>query len=186
MCIIRRTFKSDSDRTTTLQVHKKEKRSSSAESKRNSVITNVIRRMSENNIVLFKCKIDEEKPKATSNSSAKRPSNLKPFYRTSQQMETKALNNLNNSKKITRMLMFISFSYAAFNLPYLVIWLVYYFKITFDFIDPTLRNQLFALTRSAETLQILNYALHFYVYCLSGSMFRKQLQTSSLFLFYSI
>ena len=80
------------------------------------------------------------------------------------------------------MLMLISFAYALFNLPYLVIWLAYYLKITFDYIDPVLKNQLFALTRSAETLQILNYGLHFYIYCLSGAMFRKQLQTSRKFL----
>jgi hypothetical protein len=120
-------------------------------------------------------------PSNVSNISKK--STLKPFYRTSHQLETRALNKLNNSKKITRMLMLISFAYAFLNLPYLVIWLAYYLKITFDYIDPILKNQLFALTRSAETLQILNYGLHFYIYCLSGAMFRRQLQTSSKIFF---
>lgn len=109
--------------------------------------------------------------------------NIKPFYMNNTHIETKITAKLNNSKKITRMLMFISFSYAIFNLPYLIVWLIYYYKLTMNTIDPVLKNYLFSLTRIAETLQILNYSLHFYVYCLAGEKFRKQLKTRSNFIF---
>lgn len=155
-----RTIKSDSERNKRLQVQRSCSRANTA--------------------------LDTKYDISFKNNSLKsfiKLNNIKPFYMNNTHIETKITAKLNNSKKITRMLMFISFSYAIFNLPYLFVWLIYYYKLTMNTIDPVLKNYLFSLTRIAETLQILNYSLHFYVYCLAGETFRKQLKTRSNFKF---
>jgi len=100
--------------------------------------------------------------------------NMKPFYR----LKEKTKERINNAKKVAKILMLISFSYVIFNLPYLIIWLIYYYMNKIKSTNPILTNYLFSLTRIAETLQILNYSIHLYVYCLSGESFRNQLNES--------
>lgn len=98
--------------------------------------------------------------------------NLRPFYMNSSHLARHTASKLNNTQKITKMLMLISFSYVVFNLPYLIIWFIYFPRTNFD--DLLNKSYLLALTRCAETLQILNYGIHFYIYCISGSVFRQQ------------
>lgn len=106
--------------------------------------------------------------------------NMKSFYSNNKPKDSKGEIRVNNSKKITRMLMFISLSYAIFNMPYLVIWLIYYAKMNANpLLDSNVKNYLFSFTRISETLQILNYSLHFYIYCISGATFRNQLKNTS-------
>ena len=88
---------------------------------------------------------------------------------------TKSSFKKNYSKKMTKTLLLVSFSYAFLNLPYIVAWYAYYNQITLD-IDITIKNNLFSKVQITELFNVLNYCIHFFLYCLSGSLFRFQLR----------
>ena len=83
-----------------------------------------------------------------------------------------------DSKKITKTLVIISFSYALLNMPYLIIWAVYFYEIAFLQADLPVKNYLFSALQICEIIHILNYCLNFYIYCCSSSIFRNQLSYS--------
>ena len=72
-----------------------------------------------------------------------------------------------NTKKITQMLLFLSFSYAFLNLPYFIIWLCFFTRVAFQKYDDM---QIF------EIFNVLHYAIYFYVNWASSGMFRSQLK----------
>lgn len=80
------------------------------------------------------------------------------------------------SKRLTKRLILISFSYAFLNLPYLITWSVFFSIQTFRVVDSPTKVHWFSAVQIAEIFYILNYSLHFYLYCISGSLFRNQLK----------
>lgn len=87
-------------------------------------------------------------------------------------------NMADDSKKITKTLVIISFSYALLNMPYLIIWAVYFYEIAFLQADLPVKNYLFSALQICEIIHILNYCLNFYIYRCSSSIFRNQLSYS--------
>nr|QVK45781.1 G protein-coupled receptor [Proales similis] len=85
----------------------------------------------------------------------------------------------NESYKITRMLLFLSFSYAFLNLPYVVSWCVFFYLSAFGN-DLSVKDSfnLFSVLNICEIFYILNYGIHFFVYCASGKKFRSQLRNA--------
>ena len=88
----------------------------------------------------------------------------------------KIICNQSNSKKMTKTLLLVSFSYAILNLPYLISWSLFYTQMMASIIEPTFKNNLFSALQISEMFNILNYGCHFFVYCLSGTLFRNQLK----------
>lgn len=99
--------------------------------------------------------------------------------------EKKSLNKRNkfskpnhgHSTKITRMLIFVSLSYAILNLPYFITWCFFFYGMAFREITQVNRNYLFASIQISELFYILNYGIHFYIYCASGKNFRDNIKS---------
>lgn len=108
---------------------------------------------------------------------------LKPYY-FSLNTPLNKTESLNSSKKIVRTLIFVSFSYALLDLPYLTTWLVYFYGKNFAHISSSLDDYLYSALKLAEIFYVLNYGIKFFVYCASGSLFREHLKYSSKRLFY--
>lgn len=83
-----------------------------------------------------------------------------------------------DSNKITRMLLLMSFSYAILNLPYFISWCLF-FKIGIgkDASQAT-KYYTFSATNLCEIFYILNYGIHFFIYCASGKKFRQLLKNA--------
>jgi hypothetical protein len=82
-------------------------------------------------------------------------------------------NNSLNLIKITRMLSIMSFSFAILNLPYFISWLMLFVipkgsRIKFIYLN--------AVLQFCEIFYVLNYVIHFFIYCLSGKNFRMSLK----------
>jgi hypothetical protein len=52
---------------------------------------------------------------------------------------------------------------------------IYFTYSAFNEIDINTENYLFACVQITEIFYILNYSINFYLYCLSGTLFRKQM-----------
>ena len=78
------------------------------------------------------------------------------------------------TKSLTRMLMLIAFSFLIITIPY------YLFYLIFLFISPFTSPKRFAIyylvSRVTGRMYIINFAINFYLYCLGGSKFRKDLK----------
>lgn len=109
----------------------------------------------------------------------KNQSRLRPFYLTINQVISRVTKRANNSKILTKLIILISFSYILFNLPYFVIWSMFYYNEMLLVEDLTNITRWFVAFRIAEIFYLLNYAVSFYIYCASGSVFRNQLKYSS-------
>lgn len=103
---------------------------------------------------------------------------IKPYYLSIDQILKRVTSKANSTKRLTKILILISFSYAFLNLPYFVTWSFYYFEITFYKDEVIEHNLLYSAAEITEIFYILNYSIHFYIYCASGSMFRNQLRYS--------
>ena len=99
---------------------------------------------------------------------------FKKHYLSTNKIVSKISGKTNSSKKLTKMLLFLSFSYVMLNLPYLISWLVFYYHIAFKDADSTLKNYLFAFVQLGEICYVLNYGLLFYLYSASGSIFKNR------------
>ena len=82
----------------------------------------------------------------------------------------------NDSNKVTRMLTIMSLSFAILNLPYFVTWCIFYYSVAIQ--DQTKSLYLIAFINLSEIFYVLNYGIHFFLYCASGKQFRKQLKIS--------
>jgi hypothetical protein len=82
----------------------------------------------------------------------------------------------NDSNKITKMLILMSFSYAILNLPYFISWCLFFYNIAFGKIGLIGSNYLFSALNICEIFYIMNYGIHFFIYCASGKKFRSQLK----------
>jgi hypothetical protein len=85
----------------------------------------------------------------------------------------------NDSNKITRMLLLMSFSYAVLNLPYFISWCIFFYKLGIRHErDVITKNYLFAAIQFSEVFYVLNYGVHFFIYCFSGQRFRTLLKSA--------
>ncbi len=79
------------------------------------------------------------------------------------------------SKTLTKRLIFKSFTYVLFSLPYILTWSSFVLgnrnKSYFDQVNWFLWFQV------TELIYNINFSLHFYMYCISGSLFRSQLKS---------
>lgn len=82
--------------------------------------------------------------------------------------------------KITRMLLLMSFSYAILNLPYFISWCLFFYRIGFRASSMTQADKynLFTAINLSEIFYVLNYGVHFFIYCASGKKFREQLRSA--------
>lgn len=103
----------------------------------------------------------------------------RPYYLNINQIINKVSKKSNSSQNLTRLLIFISFSYVLFNLPYLICWFIFYYIKNFR-VNRTdsQENHIFLVLKITEILYLLNYSINFYIYCASGSVFRQQLKYS--------
>lgn len=85
-------------------------------------------------------------------------------------------NQLNYSKRLTRILLIISFSYSFLNLPYVIAWFIYFSNLKLEKPEASRKNFLFSMVQLTEILSLLNYGITFYLYCLSGNFFCDQLK----------
>ncbi len=89
---------------------------------------------------------------------------LKPHYLSRrEQIKLSAAQKYSNAiAKASVMLMVISLSYCILNMPYLCAWFVYFTKEPYGWQEaPNSKTYLLLYTKIAETIQILNYSLHF-------------------------
>lgn len=101
---------------------------------------------------------------------------LSSFNLNSRQLSTQKRNRINNSTKITKMLVLVSFSYAFLNLPYLIIWSMFFIQSALKHNNETARAYLFSMLQISEIFYILNYGVYFYINYASSSMFRDQIK----------
>jgi hypothetical protein len=87
-----------------------------------------------------------------------------------------------SSKKAVKTLIRVSFSYVFLDMPYLIAWLVYFCNHNFGHIKPVNDDYLFSILKLTEVFYLMNFSVKFFIYCFSGSMFRKNLRSSSRFL----
>jgi len=83
----------------------------------------------------------------SSSVSLKQRPKIKPFYPTYDQKQKRAQNT---AKRLKKILLIISFSYAFFNLPYLITWLIFFFKTTFNDLTASEQNYLFSMVQLSE------------------------------------
>ena len=117
----------------------------------------------------------------------------RPYYLNISQLIGRISRQSNNSIKLTRLLVFISFSYSLFNLPYLIAWFVFYYEMILNMDNKhelAKHNYFYSVLKVVEIFYLLNYGINFYIYCASGSIFRQQLKYSSIifkfFVFYCL
>lgn len=101
---------------------------------------------------------------------------LSSFNLNSRQLSSQKRNRINNSTKITKMLVLVSFSYAFLNLPYLIIWSMFFIQSALKHNNETARTYLFSMLQISEIFYILNYGVYFYINYASSSMFRDQIK----------
>ena len=115
-----------------------------------------------------------------SNASSKNFQEMKTFKNLLNQVNNKqnAARKTNDSqKKITRMLLLMSFSYAILNLPYFISWSMFFLRVAFsEKMTLVERFHVFSILNVCEIFYILNYSVHFFIYCAAGKRFRAQLR----------
>lgn len=103
----------------------------------------------------------------------------KPHYLPFNQLLNKQTRNSTNySKKITLILLLISFSLVILNLPYLISWFVYFCNVAFGSLESNQEHFLFACLQISEIFYVLNYGIKFYIYCTTSSLFNNQLKSA--------
>ena len=93
---------------------------------------------------------------------------------------------INKEKKTHVMLLVMSFSFVILDLPYFVSWLLlFYYNTYFDMADEAIEHRmsfsatqcfLVAVINLTEIFYLMNYSIHFYIYCISSKTFRTRLQ----------
>jgi len=78
-----------------------------------------------------------------------------------------------SSRKTSIKLSFLSFSYLILYLPYLICWLIFYYKVAFDPNDFTWEIKLFSWLQIAEIFYIFYYGFKFYLLYLTSAKFRS-------------
>ena len=130
-------------------------------------------------------------------NNSKKKENLvqvKPYFLTMNQLINKVTIKANDTQRLTKMLFLISFSYAILNLSYFIAW-TFFFRfdkysskiekyINIEHINEY--NFYNSAVKICELFSVLNYGIYFYIYFLSGSVFRNQLKYSSKYYYFII
>ncbi len=97
-------------------------------------------------------------------------------------LKKKTKNSLNYSKKITVLMLLLSYSYVIFHLPYLLTWSFYYIEINLWPFSLTLaiHYQYFCFIKISEVFYVLNFGIKFYVYFACCTLFGSQYKYSSI------
>ena len=108
---------------------------------------------------------------------AKAHTKLKPFYWTAEQISKGNNKKFNRSTKklLTMMLLTISFSFIALNIPHFIVWFIYFYKSAFQLFDPISIETLFGILQITEIFFLLNYSIKFLL-CLTFSIFRNEVK----------
>ena len=95
-------------------------------------------------------------------------------------MNNKGTTRLSHSNpNTTRMLLLMSFSYSILNLPYFVSWSMFFLRVAFnEQLSLVERFKMFSILNICEIFYILDYAIHFFIYCAAGKQFRGQLKNA--------
>ena len=80
------------------------------------------------------------------------------------QLINKITNKSNNTKKVNEILVFISFSYVLFNLPYLITWCIFYYGNYYINTNPIEINHIYTVLKISEIFYLLSYCINFYIY----------------------
>ncbi len=118
----------------------------------------------------------------TDESTKNKSSNLriKPYYMACDKMITnKGNKKKGSSKKLTLMLLIISFSFVVLNFPYLFEWIIFFYKTSTLQMDAIERNSLIMALQISEILYVMNYGLKFFVYSVISKVFREKLKNLS-------
>lgn len=86
------------------------------------------------------------------------------------------LNKLSYSKRLTKLLLIVSFTYSLFNLPYAVSWSLFFSFLKLNETNLEENSGLFSVVQLCEVPTVINHGINFFLYCLSGSLFRSQLK----------
>ena len=100
-------------------------------------------------------------------------------------LETKRRKNLRQETKANIMLLVMSFSYVLLDLPYFISWVCLFYhgknqqlnqelKSIIDY--STFKNFLIGITHLTELLYLLNFSIHFYIYCISSKTYYTRLK----------
>ena len=88
------------------------------------------------------------------------------------------LNNQENKRTVNKMKLTKqrNYLYVAFNLPYLLVWFFYFFRITTsNAFDSGLIESILVALNVSEIIYTLNYSLKFYIYWIFNSVFKNKL-----------
>lgn len=104
---------------------------------------------------------------------------IKPFYMNMSQIISRLSHQANDSKKLTKVFTFLSFSFL--NLPYFVSWCLFYYQFHFKHsaAEEMFLDQIDAANKLTEIAYTMNYSIHFLIYVAISSVFRQQLKYSS-------
>jgi len=80
------------------------------------------------------------------------------------------------SIRTTRTLMLISCSFAILNVPYLIAWFKLFNAMVQNQVDTSTKHEIFSNLQITELFNLVNYASNFFLYCISGSDFRRKLK----------
>lgn len=80
------------------------------------------------------------------------------------QLINKIANKSNNTKKVNEILVFISFSYVLFNLPYLITWCIFYYGNYYINTNPIEINHIYSVLKISEIFYLVSYCINFYIY----------------------
>lgn len=145
-----------------------------------------IRRLSSLKVVNTELAINQIYNTSKRNSNASICSQIKPHYFNFDYLTSQIKNKKINAEKITRMLNFVSFCYAALNLPHFLCWTFIFVNLNFGLNSDFIEKYLPSFLQIAEIFYVLNYAIYFYINYAMSSVFRFQLKNSKKFVFQRI
>jgi len=81
------------------------------------------------------------------------------------QLINKITNKSNSTKKVNEILVFISFTYVLFNLPYLITWCIFYYgNYYMNNTNPIEINHIYSVLKISEIFYLVSYCINFYIY----------------------
>jgi len=113
------------------------------------------------------------------------PIKMKAFYLNFDQYLNRITVRANSTIKLTIIIVSTSISYVLMNLPYLIVWfLIVNKKNNYEENLITKNHNYYSMLKLAEIVYLINFSINFYIYCASGSVFRKQLRYSCKYRFF--
>ena len=108
----------------------------------------------------------------------------RPFYLADTQLIIKNTKLPKNSaKKLTIILLIISFSFFVLNLPYLLFWVICFYESAYTFMNFSGKNYSYGVLYVTEMIYLINYSIKFYIYCSSSNLYQNQLKSTCKLLF---